>query len=89
MRLQWGMKSETWWRIGVGALLFVGMFWMFYSELKAWQTAIAALFGFGGLIVAVIVSARKQRDRDDQIRDQEIHAMARGLKSEISNITLF
>ncbi len=83
------MKSETWWRIGVGALLFVGMFWMFYSELKDWQTAIAALLGFGGLIAAVVVSARKQRERDDRIRDQEIQAMARALKSEIFNITLF
>ena len=81
------MKSETWWRIGVGALLFVGMFWMFYSELKDWQTAIAALLGFGGLIWAVTLSARKQRERDEHIRDQEIRAMARGLKSEIFNIT--
>ena len=92
MRLQWVMKSETWWQIGVGAFLFVGMLWKFpdlYVELKAWQTSIAALLGFGGLIWAVKLSAKKQRDRDDLIRDQEIQAIARGLRSEISNITLF
>ena len=86
------MKSETWSRIGVGAFLFVGMLWKFpglYIELKAWQTAIAALLGFGGLIWAVTLSARKQRERDDHIRDQDIQALARGLKAEISNITLF
>lgn len=62
---------------------------MFYSELKDWQTAIAALLGFGGLIWAVTLSARKQRERDDHIRDQEIQAMARALKSEITSITDF
>ena len=62
---------------------------MFYSELKDWQTAIAALLGFGGLIWAVTLSARKQRERDDHIRNQEIQAMARALRSEITSITDF
>ena len=65
------------------------MFPDLYLELKAWQTAIAALFGFGGLIAAVLFSAGKQRERDDRIRDQETRAMARALRSEITSITTF
>ena len=65
------------------------MFPDLYSELKTWQAGIAALIGFGGLIAAVLVSARKQRDRDDRIRDQETEAMARALRSEIVDITAF
>ena len=41
----------------------------FYSELKTWQTGIAALFGLAGLAGAAFWNAQLNRQRDKAIRD--------------------
>jgi len=54
-----------------------------YAELKAWQSSIGALLGFGGLIVGALFNAHLNRKRDARLRDEEAKAIASALYGEI------
>lgn len=56
----------------------------FYVEAKGWQTAIAALFGFGGLMTAALVNSRLNRKRDERLRAEEIVSIVAALYGEIA-----
>jgi|APSaa5957512535_1039671.scaffolds.fasta_scaffold141967_1 hypothetical protein len=55
----------------------------FYSELKTWQTGIAALFGLAGLAGAAFWNAQLNRQRDKAIRDAEANSVALALYGEM------
>lgn len=85
-----GIKENWWLEVGVGLLFFIPLlFYIFpglYVEIKALQTLIGGLVGFGGLIAAVLISASKQRERDKEIRVEDTRALARALRIEIVNV---
>lgn len=54
-----------------------------YSEAKTWQQGIAALLGFGGLMVAALWNFRLNRRRDAALREEEMKSVAAALYGEI------
>lgn len=54
-----------------------------YEELKSWQSAIAALVGFGGLIIGALWNFHLNRRRDADIRHNEMISVASALYGEI------
>ena len=54
-----------------------------YAEARQWQTGIAALLGFAGLIVAALWNFSLNRRRDRQLRREEMMSVASALYGEI------
>ena len=54
-----------------------------YEELKSWQSAIAAIVGFTGLIVGALWNFHLNRRRDAEIRQSEMLSVASALYGEI------
>jgi hypothetical protein len=58
--------------------------WVYlYAEAKQWQTGIAALLGFGGLIGAALFNFWLNRRRDARLRREEMISVASALYGEI------
>lgn len=51
--------------------------------LEGWQTAIAAVIGFVGLIAAALFNARLNRKRDDRLREREKLSVALAFYGEV------
>jgi hypothetical protein len=54
-----------------------------YAELKGWQSGIAALLGFGALLVGALWNFRLTRRRDAALRREEAASIAAALYGEI------
>lgn len=54
-----------------------------YEELKGWQTAIGASFGFVALVIGALINFRLNRRRDDLLRKEEAMSIAVALYGEI------
>jgi hypothetical protein len=57
--------------------------WSWYAEAKQWQSGIAALVGFLGLILAALWNFRLNRRRDKQLREEEMVSVAVAIYGEI------
>ena len=55
----------------------------FYDELKSWQGAIGAGFGFVALVIGALINFRLNRRRDDLLRKDEALSVAAALYGEI------
>jgi hypothetical protein len=54
-----------------------------YAELKGWQSGIAALLGFGALLVGALWNFRLTRRRDAALRQEEAASIAAALYGEM------
>jgi hypothetical protein len=68
---------------GVKSIIMVCPPASLYTELKAWQGAIGAVFGFIALVTGALVNFRLTRRRDDLVRKEEALSVAAALYSEI------
>jgi len=54
-----------------------------YAELKGWQSGLAAIIGFGGLIIGALYNFRLNRKRDENLRKQEMISVAVAIYGEM------
>lgn len=57
------------------------------AALRDWQTFLAGVVGFAGLIVGAVLNSAETRARDQRIRDEDRQALAAALMGDIFHLT--